>query len=190
MATKTPETKETNKGTDTEAATTSGAPGEDVEGITPDQSFLTNPTDNTEVKMKEVDDRYLDSISKDRRALVSRARGVLMDNTYHFDDSVDALSVVHKSFQYFDPRQQVKLSGKLTIKYTPRAEMIGNIHLKQYLDKLNDFSGSAGELVSHIAQDLFVAMRPQKVSVTFVTVESGLDVRAQKTHEWGVGFKS
>lgn len=166
-----------------------GAPvATDDVGLEPDKSFLTNPTDDTEVKMQEFDDTYMSDLSPDRRQLSKEAREILRTALQHFSDSVDAISIVDGAFRYRDTVEQVFLTGKLTIKLTPRANMVSSRHMKQYLDKLQQFEGSAAELSSQIAQDLLMILRPQKVSVTFQSTEAGLKVKAQKTHSWKLGF--
>ena len=152
-----------------------------VELPEPDVSFLTNPTDDVQVKIQERDERFLSELSTERRNLAKRARQHLKDGLAQNMGSVDTKSMVYAGHRYTDPHEGVPLIGKLTVKWTLKQDMVPTRALSKYLAEYYDFRGTVDEMVDQIAHDLFILLRPAKVSIKFVADEAGARITAQKT---------
>lgn len=154
----------------------------------PADSFLTNPAPEgpaVDDLIDDTDKRFMERIKDNaRRALVLRARALLKEDgaLIAFDDEGGSLtlerdqSLVHKA-------EGLEYTGKLTINYSPRNEQLVEYHLIKYLQALRAFEGSPSDLVSQIAQDLYITLRPHSLKVSFVLTIHGAKIKAGREHK-------
>lgn len=148
--------------------------------LAPDTSFLSNPTgDAEEDRITEQDAYYLGNIDPSRKSLAKAGRAILVNGKQQRGDHSDYLKFGLKGFRFSAP-DDVSRQGTLDIKVTWRADYVNARTLKLYLDNLDAFVGSADEVCSHIAHDIFMMLRPQKISVKLKAAAFDMVLSASK----------
>lgn len=160
----------------------------------PDTSWLTNPGGGEddgpteEEIIKAQDELYLSKLKDNARrgqALTARLKlkqeGAI--TPLQAGSMIDKGGFSLKGVSINHPQDELKYTGDLALAWELNTKQINTKSLVQYLQALDGFEGTGNELVSQIAHDLFILLRPLAVKVTYTLNVYGAKVKAQAEHK-------
>lgn len=164
-------------------------PATSAEGVfEPDQSWLTNPApENEDELIKQQDDARLAQLRAEQRLLILEAREYLKapGAIVGFIGKSKGETHNYKAFAIYDARNQIRKTGALSVKIKLRMSQIDAGALSRYLSCYANFKGTGNEVVSQIAHDLYILLRPKSVDVSFKVNEIDSEVTYNAGEEWG-----
>lgn len=164
-------------------------PATSADGVfEPDQSWLTNPApENEDELIKQQDDARLAQLRAEQRLLILEAREYLKapGAIVGFIGKSKGETHNYKAFAIYDARNQIRKTGALSVKIKLRMSQIDAGALSRYLSCYANFKGTGNEVVSQIAHDLYILLRPKSVDVSFKVNEIDSEVTYNAGEEWG-----